>query len=118
MFGTIDLIETASGFLRLLISGILGVSIAFIIVAIRILKSNSFGMGPKVIVTREGNLKKLVIHKSCKDFKMDPGGTDKLSAAVASELRDKLQADPGNTQIQILPGVDLLFKYSKYITKR
>ena len=118
MFGTIDVIDTAAGFIRLLVSGIFGVSIAFIIVAVRILKSNSFGMGPKVILTREGNLKKLVIHKSCKDFKMDPGGADKLSAAVAGDLRKKLQEDPGNTQIPVLPGADMLFKYAKYISKR
>lgn len=102
MFGTLDLIETAAGFLRLLTSAMLGVSAGFIVVAIMLLKSNSFGMGPKVVVTKEGRLKKLIIHKSCKDFKINPGGGDKIPRAVAFDLAKQLQADPGNTRITVM----------------
>ena len=103
LFGTFDLIETAAGFLRLLFSGILGVSTGFIIVAIMLLRSNSFGMGAVVTVYKEGALKKLVIHKSCKDFRIEPGGGDKIPRTSALDIMHTLQADPGNTQIPVFP---------------
>lgn len=103
LFGTIDIIESAAGFLRLLFSGILGVSTGFIIVAIMLLRSNSFGMGSVVTVYKEGSLKKLVIHKSCKDFRIEPGGADKIPRSSVSDIMHTLQADPGNTQIPVFP---------------